>query len=159
MRRVRRLAGVIGLLAGVIGLLAVVLGAVGSSRPAEGPEVRQAPAVRVGPRVPRASDAAAAPPGTVLSGPARPVAVQGAPASPGAPRAVAATPAGGVQPTSPGSRQRTPPSGLVRVQRAKPVTIKIRRTSKEEYAWELSGTNLQELLELDRRLRRELMAK
>jgi hypothetical protein len=40
----------------------------------------------------------------------------------------------------------------------KPVRIKLKRTSKDEYSWELSGDDVDEIVRVDRRLRKQLGA-
>ena len=41
----------------------------------------------------------------------------------------------------------------------KPVMIKLRRTAKDEYTWELSGDDADEIIKTDRKLRKILQSK
>ncbi len=45
---------------------------------------------------------------------------------------------------------------LQRVKPKKPVKIKLRRTAKDEYTWELSGDDADEIIKTDKRLRKML---
>ena len=45
---------------------------------------------------------------------------------------------------------------LQRIQPKKPVRIKLKRTVKGEYGWELSGDDAEEILKVDRELRKVL---
>ncbi len=46
--------------------------------------------------------------------------------------------------------------GIMQVRPNKPVKIKLRRSAKGEYSWELSGDSVDEIVKADRRLRRLL---
>ncbi len=45
---------------------------------------------------------------------------------------------------------------LQQVKPKKPVKIKLRRTAKDEYTWELSGDDADEIIKTDKRLRKML---
>ena len=45
---------------------------------------------------------------------------------------------------------------LQEIQPKKPVKIKLKRNSKGEYAWDLSGNNAEEIVEADKKLRGSL---
>ena len=42
---------------------------------------------------------------------------------------------------------------LQQIKPQKPVKIKLKRTSKDEYSWELSGDDADEIIKVDRKLR------
>jgi hypothetical protein len=48
---------------------------------------------------------------------------------------------------------------LQQVRPKKPVRIKLRRTARDEYIWELSGDDVDEVVKADRRLRKMLNIK
>ncbi|MBI5103144.1 MAG: hypothetical protein HZB33_15115 [Nitrospirae bacterium] len=48
---------------------------------------------------------------------------------------------------------------LQQVKPKKPVKIKLKRTAKDEYSWELSGDDVDDILQTDKRLRKTLSAK
>jgi hypothetical protein len=48
---------------------------------------------------------------------------------------------------------------LQQVKPKKPVRIKLKRTSKNEYSWELTGDDVDEVVKADRKLRRLLGVK
>jgi hypothetical protein len=48
---------------------------------------------------------------------------------------------------------------LQQVKPKKPVRIKLRRTSKNEYSWELTGDDVDEVVKADRKLRKLLGVK
>jgi hypothetical protein len=45
---------------------------------------------------------------------------------------------------------------LQQIRPKKPVRIKLKRTSKDEYSWELAGDDVDEIIKTDRKLRRQL---
>jgi len=45
---------------------------------------------------------------------------------------------------------------IQQVKPKKPVRIKLKRTAKGEYSWDLTGDDVDEILKIDRRLRRAL---
>lgn len=45
---------------------------------------------------------------------------------------------------------------LQQIKPKKPVKIKLRRSAKDEYAWELTGDDAEEIIKTDRRLRKML---
>ena len=48
---------------------------------------------------------------------------------------------------------------LQQIRPKKPVRIKLKRTAKDEYSWELSGDDADEIVQTDRRLRKMLNTK
>jgi hypothetical protein len=48
---------------------------------------------------------------------------------------------------------------LQQIKPKKPVKIKLKRTAKDEYSWELSGDDVDEIVQADKRLRKLLNAK
>jgi hypothetical protein len=46
---------------------------------------------------------------------------------------------------------------LQQIKPKKPVRIKLKRTAKDEYSWELSGDDVDEIVQADKRLRKMLM--
>ena len=48
---------------------------------------------------------------------------------------------------------------LQQIKPKKPVKIKLKRTAKEEYSWELSGDDVEEIVRTDHRLRKLLNVK
>ncbi|MBA4373885.1 MAG: hypothetical protein C0402_13630 [Thermodesulfovibrio sp.] len=48
---------------------------------------------------------------------------------------------------------------LQQIKPKKPVKIKLKRTAKDEYSWELTGDDAEEIIQTDRRLRKGLGAK
>lgn len=45
---------------------------------------------------------------------------------------------------------------LQQIRPKKPVRIKLKRTAKDEYSWELTGDDVDEMIKADRKLRRQL---
>ncbi len=45
---------------------------------------------------------------------------------------------------------------LQQIKPKKPVRIKLKRTSKDEYSWELAGDDVDEVIKTDRKLRKQL---
>lgn len=45
---------------------------------------------------------------------------------------------------------------LQQIKPKKPVKIKLKRTAKDEYSWELTGDDAEEIIQTDRRLRKAL---
>jgi predicted secreted protein len=54
-----------------------------------------------------------------------------------------------------GFRMKKDP-GLQQVKPKKPVKIKLKRTAKDEYSWELTGDDAAEMVRTDRKLRKML---
>ena len=48
---------------------------------------------------------------------------------------------------------------LQQIKPKKPVKIKLKRTAKDEYSWELAGDDVDEIVQADKRLRKLLNAK
>ncbi len=48
---------------------------------------------------------------------------------------------------------------LQQIKPKKPVKIKLKRTAKDEYSWELSGDDVDEIVQADKRLRKLLSTK
>ena len=48
---------------------------------------------------------------------------------------------------------------LQQIKPKKPVKIKLKRTAKDEYSWELSGDDVDEIVQADKRLRKMLATK
>ena len=48
---------------------------------------------------------------------------------------------------------------LQQIKPKKPVKVKLKRTAKDEYSWELSGDDVEEIVRTDHRLRKLLNAK
>jgi len=48
---------------------------------------------------------------------------------------------------------------LQQIKPKKPVKIKLKRTAKDEYSWELSGDDADDIIQVDRRLRKMLNTK
>ncbi len=48
---------------------------------------------------------------------------------------------------------------LQQIKPKKPVKIKLKRTAKDEYSWELSGDDVQEIVRTDHKLRKMLNVK
>ncbi|TAN40405.1 MAG: hypothetical protein EPN25_07640 [Nitrospirae bacterium] len=48
---------------------------------------------------------------------------------------------------------------LQQIKPKKPVKIKLKRTAKDEYSWELAGDDVDDIIQADRRLRKMLSAK
>lgn len=48
---------------------------------------------------------------------------------------------------------------LQQIRPKKPVKIKLKRTAKDEYSWELSGDDVEEIVRADHRLRKMLSTK
>ena len=48
---------------------------------------------------------------------------------------------------------------LQQIKPKKPVRIKLKRTAKDEYSWELSGDDVEEIIKTDKRLRNALNRK
>lgn len=61
-----------------------------------------------------------------------------------------------VESTDDGGFQFRKVSELQRIQPKKPVRIKLRRTARGQYSWELSGDDAGEILRVDRELRKVL---
>ncbi len=49
--------------------------------------------------------------------------------------------------------------GLQQIRPKKPVRIKLKRSAKDEYSWELSGDDADEIVRTDRKLRKMLSIK
>lgn len=64
------------------------------------------------------------------------------------------------QPPLPVAKQYSPPQGSSRPQARprKPAKIKLQRNAKGDYTWDLIGENVDELLQIDRRLRKAFVA-
>lgn len=45
---------------------------------------------------------------------------------------------------------------LQQIKPKKPVRIKLKRTSKDEYSWELAGDDVDEIIKTDKKLRKQL---
>jgi hypothetical protein len=65
-------------------------------------------------------------------------------------------PASAVRSAEDGGFQFKKVSELQRIQPKKPVHIKLKRTVKGEYSWELAGDDSDEILKVDRQLRKVL---
>ncbi len=68
-----------------------------------------------------------------------------------------------LMPALPGAEEKdrfvfTKDPQLQQIRPKKPVRIKLRRSAKEEYTWELTGDDVDEILKVDRRLRKQLNA-
>ncbi len=48
---------------------------------------------------------------------------------------------------------------LQQIKTEKPVRIKLKRTTKDKYTWELTGDNADEIIKIDRQLRKMLNVK
>jgi len=67
-----------------------------------------------------------------------------------------------VLPASPSAKEDFPikkQPELQQIKPKKPVKIKLKRTAKDEYSWELSGDDVDEIVRTDHRLRKLLNVK
>jgi hypothetical protein len=68
------------------------------------------------------------------------------------------SPVGGIETSQParGELQFTRDKGLQQVKPNKPVRVKLHRSAKGEYSWDLTGDNVDEVVKADKRLRKLL---